>query len=202
MALAVGERDLARLGIDRGDVAVQPEVDAGLGIETVRTQRHPVLRRAAGEIILGQVRPIDRRLRYRCSASRCCREIPAAAAFRPRQSPPRRRRRSRSCPARSAGALAARLRLLALSPDEDAASSPARLARPKAGSAPVHASPRRCADRSRHGARGSGCRRRRRSPRPAARDNGCNAHRSRKSRSRIAPAGLPDRRHGRARSRP
>jgi hypothetical protein len=39
--------DMARFGIDRDDVAFKPKLDAGLGVLTVRTQRQPVLRRAA-----------------------------------------------------------------------------------------------------------------------------------------------------------
>jgi hypothetical protein len=48
--------DMARFGIDRGDAAFKPKLDAGLGVLTVRTQRQPILRRAAGQIILRQVR--------------------------------------------------------------------------------------------------------------------------------------------------
>ena len=58
---ATGDDDIARLGIDRADIALEPEIDAGLRVEAVRTQRQPVLRRAAGKIVLGQIRPIDRR---------------------------------------------------------------------------------------------------------------------------------------------
>ena len=57
----VGEHDLARTRIDAGDVRLEPQIDAVLGIEAVRAQRHPILRRAAGEIVLGQVRPVDGR---------------------------------------------------------------------------------------------------------------------------------------------
>ena len=45
----------------RGDRSPEAQLDAVLAIETRRAQRHPFLGRVAGEIILGQVRPIDRR---------------------------------------------------------------------------------------------------------------------------------------------
>ena len=41
--------------------AFEAQLDAVFGIESVRPQRQPVLRRAAGEIILRQVGPVDRR---------------------------------------------------------------------------------------------------------------------------------------------
>ena len=44
----------------------------------------------------------------------------------------------------------------------------------RSGSAPVRATPPRCADRSRRDARGSACSRRQPAPRPAGRDSGCN----------------------------
>jgi hypothetical protein len=37
-----GVPDMARFGIDRGDVAFKPKLDAGLGVLTARTQRQPV----------------------------------------------------------------------------------------------------------------------------------------------------------------
>ena len=49
------------LGIDRGDLGAKPQIDFAFAIKIVRPQRQPILRRAAGEIILGQVRPVDRR---------------------------------------------------------------------------------------------------------------------------------------------
>ena len=49
------------LHIDAGDLRLEPQLDAVLGIEAVRPQRHPILRRIAGEIILGEIRPVDRR---------------------------------------------------------------------------------------------------------------------------------------------
>ena len=60
---AVGENHVARLGVDRGDARSEPKVDIGIRVENIRTQRHPILRRAAGQIILGQIRPVDRRRR-------------------------------------------------------------------------------------------------------------------------------------------
>ena len=58
---AVGQRDLARARIDGGDVGLEPQVDAVLGVEVVAAQRHPFLGRVAGEIVLGEVGPVDRR---------------------------------------------------------------------------------------------------------------------------------------------
>ena len=43
-----------------GDVRVEPEIDAGVLIKVLAPQRQPVLRCTAGEIILGEVRPVDR----------------------------------------------------------------------------------------------------------------------------------------------
>ena len=57
----VGERDLARARVDTGDVRLETQVDAVLGIEAFRAQRHPILRRVAREIVLGEVRPVDGR---------------------------------------------------------------------------------------------------------------------------------------------
>src|SRR5207237_1658444 len=45
----------------RGDLRVKAHIDADLDIEVVRAQRQPILRRAAGEIILRQIWPVDRR---------------------------------------------------------------------------------------------------------------------------------------------
>jgi len=58
---AVGQRDLACAGIDRGDIGGEAQIDAILRVEAVRTERHPVLRRIAGKVVLGEVRPVDRR---------------------------------------------------------------------------------------------------------------------------------------------
>ena len=55
------ERDFARAGVDGGDGRIQAKVDGIVGIELGVAQRQPVFRRAAGEIILGQIWPIDRR---------------------------------------------------------------------------------------------------------------------------------------------
>ena len=55
------ERDLARSHVDCRDRRIEPKVDRVVGIEARVAQRHPFLRRAAGEIVLGQVRPVDRR---------------------------------------------------------------------------------------------------------------------------------------------
>ena len=61
--LAAGRDDMTCAGVDRRDLGVEPQVDLRLGVEIIRPQRQPVLRRAAGEIILGQVRPVHRRRR-------------------------------------------------------------------------------------------------------------------------------------------
>jgi hypothetical protein len=116
---AVGDQHLARLGIDGGHFGIQTQVDFGLRIKAVRTQRQPILRRAAGEIVLRQVGTVDR----------CCgfaaQHDDAAAELLPPQH--LRRGESRRTPAddddcsgRIEEALAARLRLVALLPDHDA----------------------------------------------------------------------------------
>ena len=58
---SIREDDLARAYIDAGDVRVETQVDVVLRIEALPTQRHPVLRRFAGEIVLGKIWPVDRR---------------------------------------------------------------------------------------------------------------------------------------------
>ena len=50
--LAVGEHDVARADLDRGDGRVKAKVDAVVGIEALVAQRQPLLRRPAGEIVL------------------------------------------------------------------------------------------------------------------------------------------------------
>ena len=52
---------LASSGIDADDFGVEPQFDGILGVKRVRPQRQPILRRAAGKIVLRQVRPVDRR---------------------------------------------------------------------------------------------------------------------------------------------
>jgi hypothetical protein len=74
---------MARFGIDRGDVAFKPKLNAGLGVLTVRTQRQPVLRRGADQIILRQVRGGDRlsalvRIPDSSQTSRHVRKVPTA----------------------------------------------------------------------------------------------------------------------------
>ena len=49
--LPTSNNDIARLGVYRGDVGVEPQLDPGFGVKTVGTQREPVLRRAAGKIV-------------------------------------------------------------------------------------------------------------------------------------------------------
>ena len=116
---AAGEDDIARLGIDRGDFAVEPQVDLGIGVKIVRPQRQPILRRAAGEIILRQVRPVDRRRGI------VAQHDDAAAKLLPPQHLGRGKARRAAADdhdlaGRIDGPRDARLRLLALLPDEDA----------------------------------------------------------------------------------
>ena len=58
-AVREGHRTGAR--IDLCDTRLEPQVDVALLIEIIRAQRQPILRRAAGQIVLGEVGPIDRR---------------------------------------------------------------------------------------------------------------------------------------------
>ena len=167
-------------------------------IKLVGAQRQPILRRAAGEIILGQIGPVDRRRAI------VAQHHDAAAIV----APPQHLGRGEAGGAAAddddlAGRIrrrgpAARFWLLALVLDEDAAVRAARPASTRADSAPARAPPRRCADRSRRDARDSARSRRPRGRRRAARDSGCNARRSRTSRRRCARAAPPRRRHGRA----
>ena len=115
----VGDDDIARFGVDRGDIAVKPEFDAGIPVKAVRPQRQPVFRRAAGEIVLGQIWPVDRRRGI------IAEHDDAAAKLLPPEC--LGRGKSRRAPAddhdpagRIDGPPDPRLRLLALSPDEDA----------------------------------------------------------------------------------
>ena len=50
-----------RAYVDFGDLRFQAQVDAVLGVEPLIPQWHPFLGRRAGEVILGQVRPVHRR---------------------------------------------------------------------------------------------------------------------------------------------
>src|ERR1700687_1768025 len=114
-----GDDDIARFGIDRGDIAFEPKVDAGLRVKAVRTQRQPILRRATGKIILRQIWPIDRR------SGIVAQHDDVAAKILPPQHVCRGKARRAATDdydlaGRIDGSLAARLRLLALLPDEDA----------------------------------------------------------------------------------
>ncbi len=55
------ERDFTRAGVDGRDGRFQAKVDGVVGIELGVAKRQPLFRRAAGEIVLGQIRPVDRR---------------------------------------------------------------------------------------------------------------------------------------------
>ena len=118
-AAAVGENHVARFGVDRGDVRSEPKVDIGIGVEIVRTQRQPVLRRAARQIILRQIWPIDRRSRIVAEHD----DI-AAKLLAPQHLGRGKARRAAADDHDPAGCIdrpfAARDRLFALSPDKDA----------------------------------------------------------------------------------
>ena len=94
--LAAGENDIARLGVDRCDLGVEPQIDM-----RPRRKNHPAAAAASPPARCRRDNPLTDWAgppgpRPPGSASRCCRDNPAAAASRRRQSPPRRRRRSRS----------------------------------------------------------------------------------------------------------
>ena len=58
--LAAGD-DLALLRVDAGDLGIEMQIDAVFGVIGIRAQRQPIFRRAAGEIILREIGPVDRR---------------------------------------------------------------------------------------------------------------------------------------------
>ena len=58
---AAGERDFVCADVNCGDGRVEAKIDGIVGIEALVAQRQPFFRRAAGEIVLRQVRPVDRR---------------------------------------------------------------------------------------------------------------------------------------------
>ena len=60
-AAAVLERDGAVPHVDPADLGVQPQIDVVLLVEVVRSERQPVFGRIAGQIVLREVRAIDRR---------------------------------------------------------------------------------------------------------------------------------------------
>ena len=59
---AIVERHGARRRIDRGHATAQLQIDAALAVQIRRPQRNPVVLRFAGQVVLRQVRPIDRRI--------------------------------------------------------------------------------------------------------------------------------------------
>ena len=56
---AVGECHRVVFRIDRRDVDLQAQIDMVVAVKVIRPQRQPVLRRAAGEIVLRKVRAVD-----------------------------------------------------------------------------------------------------------------------------------------------
>ena len=200
-AASVGEPHLARPRLDAGDLRAEPQVDAVLRIERGAAQRHPRLGRGAGEIVLGEVGPVDGRSLVVAEHDDAALVARVAAASAPRRSRQPRRRRSRSSPGRRC-----RRRARAWPPASSRPRRPCHRALPptstRAGSAPERARLRRSADRSRRGARGSGrCR-----PPPARRrgDRRSGVHSApiaKMSASAPHQQDLGSRRHGRRASR-
>ena len=117
---AVGENDVAVAGVDRDDFGFQTQVDGRLIVEIVGAQGQPVFRGAAGEIVFRQVRTVHGR---RALAAQ---HHDVAA----KRQPPQHLRRGQPGGAaaddhdfvgRVHDRRAARLLLLAPSPDENAA---------------------------------------------------------------------------------
>ena len=79
--------------VDRLHARVEPQVDLVVRVELGRPERNPVLLRRTGQIILGQVRPIDRRVIVGAEHRDGPVEPPRVAACPRRRAPPRRRRR-------------------------------------------------------------------------------------------------------------
>ena len=152
---AAGDHDLARLRVDADDFGVEAQFDAVLGVELVRPQRQPILRRAAGEIVLRQVGPVDRRRGI------LAQHDDAAAEAAPPQHLGRRKARRTAADdddvseARPSMRRPPRLGLLALFLDENPAVALLDLPAVNRAQAPVRAPPRRCADRSRRDAKGT-----------------------------------------------
>jgi hypothetical protein len=48
---AAGDGDVARPGVDREDIGLEPQVDMSFRVKTVRPQRQPILGCTAGEIV-------------------------------------------------------------------------------------------------------------------------------------------------------
>ena len=87
----VRELNLPPRHIDAGDLRPEPQIDTVLGIEALGPQRDPILLRISGEVILGQVRPVDGRhivvaqhhdasLEMVTPEHLCCREAGGASA--------------------------------------------------------------------------------------------------------------------------
>ena len=77
----VGERQPPRLRVEAVGDDAEPQVDPILGIETLRPQRQPFLRRAAGEIVLREIGAIERRRVLGAQHDELARE-PQAPQFR------------------------------------------------------------------------------------------------------------------------
>src|SRR5258706_3427191 len=58
---AVSQNDFTGARIDARNMRLKTQIDGVIGIIAVGTQRHPILRRGAREVILGKVWPIDGR---------------------------------------------------------------------------------------------------------------------------------------------
>jgi len=56
---SVKERNFPRTRVDRRDIRLETQIDIVFGIKAVRTQRHPILRCASGEIIFREVGPVE-----------------------------------------------------------------------------------------------------------------------------------------------
>ena len=79
---AVAGYDLARFGVDAGDLGIETQFDVCFAVKTVRTQRHPIFGSAAGKIVLRQVRPVDRRRGLAAHHDDAAAKIPPPQHFR------------------------------------------------------------------------------------------------------------------------
>ena len=56
--LPVTEHHVVGTRLDRDDSGAEPQLDPGLGVKAVWSQRHPVFGGSAGEVVLREVRPV------------------------------------------------------------------------------------------------------------------------------------------------